>query len=133
MSTTILEDVRALSMLVADAIIDDDLLRGARTEADVAEPGRIVVSVDEREFVITIRPTPPTVTAEGRTESPRYSEGDVLLESGAPGRRLEVLCVGEEAYFVRRLDAVRGEAEPVEMAWAYARAEAATTRVGAIT
>jgi hypothetical protein len=134
MSTTILEDVRALSTLIADAIIDDDLLRGARTDASVAAPGRVVVSVDDREFVITIRPTPPTVAdAEAPSGAPVYAEGDILVDRGAPGRRLEVLCVGEEAYFVRRLDPVPGGTEPVETAWAFAGAEAATVRAGAIT
>jgi hypothetical protein len=134
MSTTILEDVKALSTLIADAIIDDDLLRGAHTDASVAGPGRIVVSVDDREFVITIKPTPPTVAdMQASSDAPAYAEGDVLVDTGVPGRRLEVLCVGEEAYFVRRLDAVPGGTEPAETAWAFAEAEAATVRAGAIT
>ncbi|MBF9069241.1 hypothetical protein [Streptacidiphilus fuscans] len=138
MGTTTLEDVRALSTLIADAILDDDLMRGARTDATVSEVGRIVVGVDDREYVITVRPTPPTVADEGIPDDvPRYSEGDVLVDKGAPERRLEVLCVGEEAYFVRRLgaapDGPDGDdtAEPTESAWAFATVEAATVRAGA--
>jgi hypothetical protein len=138
MGTTTLEDVRTLSTLIADAILDDDLMRGARTDATVTQIGRVVVSVDEREYVVTIRPTPPTVADEGIPDDvPRYSEGDVLVDKGAPERRLEVLCVGEEAYFLRRLGAApdapdgSGPVEPIESAWPFALVEAATERVGA--
>ncbi|MEY9938905.1 hypothetical protein [Streptacidiphilus sp. MAP5-3] len=141
MGTTTLEDVRALGTLIADAVLDDDLMRGARTDATVTQIGRIVVGVDDREYVITIRPTPPTVADEGVPDDvPRYAEGDVLVDKSAPERRLEVLCVGEEAYFVRRLGTAPGGpdgcdgsdgGEPMESAWAFETVESATVRAGA--
>jgi hypothetical protein len=39
--------------------------------------------------------------------------------------------VGEEAYFLRRLNARPGDAEPADTAWGFAGAEAATTPIGA--
>lgn len=46
---------------------------------------------------------------------PLYRPGDVI--EARDGRRMLVLAVGQEAYFLRRLDAKPGELEPVETAW----------------
>ncbi|MFE6871652.1 hypothetical protein ACFVFS_34510 [Kitasatospora sp. NPDC057692] len=57
---------------------------------------------------------------------PRYEPGDVLQETAAAHRRLLVLAVGVESYFVRRLDAAPGGPEPLESAWAFEGCEGAT-------
>ncbi|MFI8085996.1 hypothetical protein ACIF6L_35040 [Kitasatospora sp. NPDC086009] len=62
------------------------------------------------------------------TTSPRYRRGDLLEEAG--GRLLRVLAVGDEAYFLRRLDDQPGrDIEPAESAWAFAGCEDATHRI----
>lgn len=61
---------------------------------------------------------------------PRYRDRDVLEETARPGRRLLVLAVGAESYFLRRIGPEPGEsAEPMESAWAFAGCEAATRLV----
>lgn len=66
------------------------------------------------------------------TGSPRYQAGDVIGETTTDGGRLvEVLHVGQEAYFVRHLgglgafDGIPGM-EPLETAWAFESCENAT-------
>lgn len=53
-----------------------------------------------------------------------YQPGDVI--ESRDGRRMLVLAVGDEAYFLRRLDAAEGDDEPVETAWEIAGCEDAT-------
>ncbi|MFF7995133.1 hypothetical protein ACFZDG_35850 [Kitasatospora xanthocidica] len=62
--------------------------------------------------------------------SPRYDDLDILEETRT-GRRLQVIAVGAEAYFVRRLDTGPGsDAEPLETAWVFQGCEDATVRIG---
>ncbi|MEU7093047.1 hypothetical protein [Kitasatospora aureofaciens] len=62
------------------------------------------------------------------TRSPAYEAGNVIEETGPAGRRLLVVAVGEEAYFVRRLDASY-DVEPREAAWAHEGCEENTRLV----
>jgi Ser/Thr protein kinase RdoA (MazF antagonist) len=55
---------------------------------------------------------------------PTYQPGDVI--ESRDGRQLEVLSVGQEAYFLRRLDWAEGDCEPRETAWEIAGCEDAT-------
>ncbi|MGW4651826.1 hypothetical protein [Kitasatospora sp. NPDC004289] len=59
------------------------------------------------------------------SRAPLYRQGDVLEESAAPERRLLVLGVGHETYWLRAVAGHR-EGEPLEAAWAIEGCEAAT-------
>ncbi|MEY9966862.1 hypothetical protein ABIA33_004927 [Streptacidiphilus sp. MAP12-16] len=52
------DGISRLGVLIVDAIIDDDLMRGAVTTAMVAEPGRVLATVDGTMYVITIAASP---------------------------------------------------------------------------
>ncbi|MGW1767673.1 hypothetical protein ACWCQL_26915 [Streptomyces sp. NPDC002073] len=68
----------------------------------------------------------PSVTSG--VPSPRYHCADILEETTRPGRRLLILAVGCETYFLRRLDQEpSGEpAKPRESTWAFTECESAT-------
>ncbi|MFJ9847030.1 hypothetical protein ACIRYZ_42695 [Kitasatospora sp. NPDC101155] len=65
-----------------------------------------------------------------RIDSPAYCVGDILQETVAPGRRMRVLTVGEESYFVRLLADTPAGTEPREWASAYEDCERYTRLIG---
>ena len=58
--------------------------------------------------------------------APSFRENEIFVKDD--GQRYLVRAVGEEAYFLRRLDARPGEVEPRESAWAFKGAEAGVRR-----